>query len=58
MFSFRNDGFILADYVAEYKGQLYCFYKYTKVDENEKWGLILKNIKAVKAKMRKNNGLN
>ena len=34
-----------ADYVigAEYKGQLYCFYKYTKVDENEKWGLMSKD---------------
>ena len=34
-----------ADYVigAEYKGQLYCFYKYTKVDEKEKWGLMSKD---------------
>lgn len=34
-----------ADYVigAEYNGQLYCFYKYTKVDENEKWGLMSKD---------------
>lgn len=34
-----------ADYVigAEYNGQLYCFYKYTKVDEKEKWGLMSKD---------------
>lgn len=34
-----------ADYVigAEYKGQLYCFYKYTKVDVKEKWGLMSKD---------------
>ena len=34
-----------ADYVigAEYKGQLCCFYKYTKVDEKEKWGLMSKD---------------
>lgn len=28
---------------AEYNGQLYCFYKYTKVDEKEKWGLMSKD---------------
>ncbi len=34
-----------ADYVigAEYNGHLYCFYKYTKVDENENWGLMSKD---------------
>lgn len=34
-----------ADYVigAEYNGQLYCFYKYTKVDVKEKWGLMSKD---------------
>lgn len=34
-----------ADYVigAEYNRQLYCFYKYTKVDEKEKWGLMSKD---------------
>lgn len=34
-----------ADYVigAEYNGQLYCFYKYTKVNEKEKWGLMSKD---------------
>ena len=34
-----------ADYVigAEYNGHLYCFYKYTKVDEKEKWGLMSKD---------------
>lgn len=34
-----------ADYVigGEYNGQLYCFYKYTKVDEDEKWGLMSKD---------------
>lgn len=34
-----------ADYVigAEYNRQLYCFYKYTKVDENENWGLMSKD---------------
>lgn len=28
---------------GEYKGQLYCFYKYTKVDEEEKWGFMSKD---------------
>ena len=28
---------------GEYKGQLYCFYKYTKVDEDEKWGFMSKD---------------
>lgn len=28
---------------GEYNGQLYCFYKYTKVDEDEKWGLMSKD---------------
>lgn len=34
-----------ADYVigAEYNGQLYCFYKYTKVDVKENWGLMSKD---------------
>ena len=34
-----------ADYVigAEYNRQLYCFYKYTKVDVKEKWGLMSKD---------------
>lgn len=34
-----------ADYVigAEYNGQLYCFYKYTKVDDKENWGLMSKD---------------
>ena len=34
-----------ADYVigAEYNRQLYCFYKYTKVDKEEKWGLMSKD---------------
>ena len=28
---------------GEYKGQLYCFYKYTKVNEKENWGLMSKD---------------
>lgn len=28
---------------GEYKGQLYCFYKYTKVNEKEKWGYMSKD---------------